>query len=310
MNFEVITKTFKKTNIMSKNIFLAFITIIISLSSCKEVPQEVVLDPSQLALFDTTYISSTPIAPFPNNVLMEEFSGVRCVNCPEGNAKTKALHSANPSRVTIVTVHSNFLASPIGTDQDLRCVDANALVDALGPIGGKPTTFINRKKLEDPLKLVISGAGPAKLNSWETYVNNELALSTPIGLDLELIFSEVAERKFRYRVTIKFSESSSNINLGFLLTESGMETEQDAPNSQVIEDYEHEWVLRDFITSILGEPLTEDLQANTVIIKEFEIDLDDSDFNPTGNWKIDNMELVAFLRASDESIINVAKVEL
>lgn len=295
---------------MSKNTFLAISVIILGLSSCKEVPQEVVLDPSQLALFDTTYISSTPILPVPNNVMMEEFSGVRCVNCPDGNAKTKAIHAANPERVTIVTVHSNFLASPIGTDQDLRCADANALVDGLGPIGGKPSTFINRKSLEDPLKIVISGAGPAKLSAWQTYVNNELTLTTPIGLDLELIYVNVEERKFRYRVTIKLSEASSNINLGFLLTESGIVTEQDIQGSQSIEDYEHEWVLRDFITSVLGEPLTENLQANTVIVKEFEIDLDDADYNPSANWKIDNMELVAFLRASNESIINVAKVEL
>lgn len=310
MNDEAILKTLKKTYIMSKNIFLGLAAFILVLSSCKEVPQDVVLDPSQVALFDTTYISTTAILPVPNNVMMEEFSGVKCVNCPEGNAKTKTIHAANPDRVTIVTVHSDFLASPIGTDQDLRCADANALVDAIGPIGGKPTTFINRKKLEDPTKTVISGAGAAKLNAWETYVNSELALTTPIALNLDLIYVNVEERKFRYRVTVKFSEATTNINLGFLLTESYIFTNQYTSGSQTLENYEHEWVLRDFISSILGDPLIENLEANTVIIKEFEIDLDHQDYNPSASWKIENMELVAFLRANDGSIVNVAKVEL
>lgn len=309
MNYEVITNTYTKINNMRKNIFIPLTAIIIGLVSCKEVPQEVILDPSQLALFDTTYISSTAIAPVPNNVMMEEFSGVRCANCPDGNTKTHDIYLTNPQRVTIVTVHSDFLAAPYTGEIDLRTEDANTLETTLGPTGGKPTTFINRKKLEDPTKIVISGAGQAKLNAWQTYVNDELATMTPIALDLELIYSDVVERKFRYRVTLSFAQDMTNINLGFILTESGMKTTQKDGITE-IENYEHEWVLRDFITSILGEPLTENLAANTVIVKEFEIDLDDEDFNPSGIWKLDNMELVAFLRASDESIINVAKVEL
>lgn len=309
MNYEIIKKIDKKTKTMSQYLFLVLAASILGLSACKEVPQEVVLDPSQLALFDTTYVSETTINPVPNNVMMEEFSGVRCVSCPAGNAATHDIHSANPQRVTIVTVHSDFLAAPIGDDEDLRCDDANAVVDVLGPIGGKPSTFINRKKLEDPSKIIISGAGQAKLNAWSTYVNNELALTTPVALELDLVYSDVIERKFRYRATLKFSETMTNISLGFLLTESGMKTNQDSQGA-TLENYEHEWVLRDFITSILGEPLTEELVANTVIVKEFEIDLDDEDFNPSASWIIDNMELVAFLRASDESILNVAKVEL
>lgn len=292
-----------------KNIFFATLAIAFSLASCKEVAQEVILDPSQLALFDTTYISTSTVSPVPNNVMMEEFSGVRCANCPDGNSKTHDIHSLFPQRVTIVTVHSDFLASPYANEIDLRCEDANILVSTLGPIGGKPSTFINRKKLEDPTLIAISGAGAAKLNDWQTYVNSELSLMSPISLDLDLMYVDVTERKFRYRVTLKFAQAMTNINLGFLLTESGMETTQKDGVTE-IEDYEHEWVLRDFITSVLGEPLIETLSANTVITKEFEIDLDDSEYNPSGNWLIDNMELVAFVRNSNDEIVNSAKVEL
>lgn len=294
---------------MKKNLFLVLTAITFGLISCKEVPQQVILDPSQLALFDTTYVSGTTIEPVPNNVLMEEFSGVRCSNCPDGNAETHTIYESNPERITIVTVHSDFLAAPYSGDIDLRTEDANTMETILGPTGGKPSTFINRKKLEDPNKIVISGAGPAKLNAWKDYVSDELAKTTAVDLKLELILADLNARTFRYRITISFAEAMNNVNLGFLLTESGMETTQKDGNDE-IEDYEHEWVLRTFITSILGEPLIEDLAANTIIIKEFEIDLNSADFNPGADWKMENMELVSFLRASNDEILNVAKVEL
>lgn len=283
---------------------LIIIATIILINACTEVPQSIILDPSQIALKDTSYISTTPILETPKNVLMEEFSGVRCQNCPSGNAKTKSLLNANPERIIVVTVHSDFLAAPFNGNQDFRNVNAEKLSAELGPIDTKPSSYINRKLFSGQTKLFISD-----IDDWEGKVSNELALNVPVKLELETVFVDVEERKFRYRATLSFSESMENLNLGFLLTESYIEATQ-LDGTVEIEDYEHEFVLRDFITSIYGEAISTTISANTVIIKEFEIDLDDEIYNPDAEWKIDNLELVAFIRAENDEIIQSAKVEL
>lgn len=284
-----------------------FSTLLVSilLIQCKEVDTPVIIDPSQVSLFDTVYVSSSPIAETPKNVLMEEFSGVKCSNCPKGNEKTHDLHSANPDRITILTVHNDFLASPYEGNPDLRCEDANTLAAApLGPVASKPSTYINRKMFASS-----SSRATGDINSWENIVNAEMSLSSSITMNLENVYVNVNERKFRYRITLSFSEAMTNLSLGFALSESGIIARQ-LDGSNHIENYEHEWILRGFITSILGEKLTEEIRANTVIVKEFEIDLDNEKFNPATDWKITNMELVAFIRADNEEILQSTKVEL
>jgi len=294
--------------------YITIASILFLISACKELDQPVVLNPSQLALLDTSYVSTTAIAAAPKNVMMEEFSGVKCPNCPTGNAKSKEIHLENPSRVTIVTVHSNSLASPFSGDQDLRSDDADELVNVLGPLGAKPSTFINRSKLQDPNKTVIAG-DPTSMTLWKTYVDAELAKTVPVKLSLETIYVDVEKRKFRYKIVLEFAEAMQNINLGFLLTESEIETQQ-LDGVTHLEEYTHEFVLRDFISSILGEALTENIVANTVIIKEFEIDLNDFEARSDGkytnpaDWKIDNMELIAFIRAENDELVQSIAVEL
>ena len=101
----------------------------------------------------------------------------------------------------------------------------------------------------------------------------------------------------------------SDINLGFYLLESHIKAKQ-LDNGVTIDDYEHEYVLRKAITAIYGDRLTEDIVANTVIIKEFDLDLNDASFDPSKVWNIENMHLVAFIRTLNEEILQSTKVDL
>jgi len=272
---------------------------------CEEEPTSVITDPSQIALLDSTYVSSSTINPVQKKVLMEEFSGVKCSNCPAGNAKTHEIYNANSGNVIVVTVHSNFLASPYPGSPDLRNPDAQALSLApLGPVPIKPSTYINRIKYA-----AFTNRAVIDIDEWENLVNAELALTSPIDINLETVYVKANERKFRYRVTLKFAEAMQDISLGFLLNESEIIAEQ-LDGSTHIEDYEHEFVLRDFITAIIGENISTTIEANTVIIKEFEIDLNEAEYNEEGDWEIENMHLVAFIRAANDEILQSAEVAL
>ncbi len=270
------------------------------LFACKEEGPIIILEEVQKPLVDTSYIATTPIAAVPKNVLFEEFSGVRCSNCPVGNEITHNLVTDNPGRIAAVTVHSDFLAAPYDDYPDLRSEDADIIANTLGPVGSKPSCFINRKVYAGQ-RLVNSP------NSWTAIVDDELSQTSEVGIQLEIIDFNIIERSFRYQVTMMYASEVANLSLGIYLTESEIISKQ--LNSTVkIDDYEHEYVLRKSITPIIGVPVTEAIEANTVIIKEFELNLNDID--PDFVWNMENMHLVAFLRQANDDIANAVMIDI
>lgn len=284
---------------MMKKIFF-FVGLALFLYACEEEGPFINFEEDQETLVDTTYISTTPIAAVNKNVLFEEFSGVRCSNCPLGNAVTNDLYATLGDRFVPVTVHSDFLALPYGNDQDLRNADANELAASLGPVGIKPSTFINRK--------IIGGIrlqqAPA---TWEGLVDDELALASFVDMNLEIVSADEAERTVRYRITLSYNADAPSHNMGFYLTESEIIAEQ-LDGSVKDSNYEHEFVLRKSITPVIGTSVGTDISANTVIIKEFEIDIDDYDSDEI--WVMNHMYIVAFIRLDNDDIETATMVEI
>lgn len=277
---------------MKIHIQYIIIALSISLYACQEEGPFINLEEEQDTLVDTSFISTTPIPAQNRNVLFEEFSGVRCSNCPVGNTVTNGLYTSLGDRFVPVTVHSDFLALPYGTNQDLRNDDANALANALGPVGQKPSTFINRK--------VINGQRlQGSTGTWAGLVNNELTLSSFVNLNVEIVSADENERTIRYRITLSYSADAPNHNLGFYLTESEIIAEQ-LDGSVKIPTYEHEFVLRKAITPIIGSTVGADIVQNTVIIKEFEVDIDT--YDSAQLWNMNHMYLVAFVRLDNDDI--------
>lgn len=272
-------------------ILLVAITVLLS---CKEKGPFINFEEDQETLVDTLYISTTPIPQVGKNVLFEEFSGVRCSNCPAGNQATHVIYADKGNRFVPVTVHSDFLGFPYENTQDLRTPEANEIASTLGPVGQKPSAFVSR--------MVIGGQRlQTLLAQWHSTVNNILAENAMVDINLEIVETNITERTLRYRVTLSYSGSANNQNLGFFLTESEIVATQ-LDGSNQIANYVHEFVLRKAITPVIGSPLPTQIEANTVIIKEFEIDLDNEGFDPNKNWNIEHMHLVAFVRLSNDEI--------
>ena len=264
--------------------------------ACEEVGPTIILEEAQVPLVDTSYVSTTPVTAVPKNILFEEFSGVRCSNCPAGNAETHNLVQTYLNRVIPVTIHSNFLAAPYDDEEDLRNGDANDIANNLGPVTSKPSCFIDRKIINGQ-RLINNPS------SWSGLVAAELTQNSNVELQLEIVDFDVTERTMRYRSTLSFAQTLNDINLGFYITESEIFTTQ-LDLTVKVANYEHEYVLRKSLTSYLGNPITEDIQPNTIIIKEFEIDLDN--FDEDKIWDINHMHVVAFLRQANETIVQAA----
>src|SRR5690606_41258473 len=74
--------------------YLSFGILILGvLSSCKEKGRAI--DFSKITASDTTYVT-TPETTSLRKVLIEEYTGVQCTNCPAGVGLLKSLDEQNP----------------------------------------------------------------------------------------------------------------------------------------------------------------------------------------------------------------------
>lgn len=276
--------------------FLSFSLLL----ACQEEGPFINLEADQATLTDTFYVSATPIPTVNKNVLFEEFSGVRCSNCPAGNQATHSIYIDKGDRFIPVTVHSDFLGFPYDGSPDLRTVEANEIANSLGPVGQKPSAFISRRVIGS--QRLQTSIGP-----WAGNVDIILNEASFVNLNLSIVETDLIERTVRYSISLEYSNTAPNHNLGFYLTESQIIAEQLNGSTHVL-DYEHEYVLRKTITPIIGTNITNTITPNTVIIKEFEIDIDDYNIDKT--WNLEHMHLVAFIRLDNDEIETAAMVDL
>lgn len=269
---------------MKKIQFLLFVSgILVIGTGCKETGPEISLRPNTKAVSDTTYIESPVAVPELKNVVIEEFTGVRCPNCPQGHQIIKTIKQNNPGRIVAVSLHPiNSLGAPYSfSAQDLRTQQAQTLFDYLGQIGLEPAAGIDRVKFSAESAILL------EKSKWTNYVNQQLSLPASVNVLLETRYDSVS-RQLTAVVELHYTQNITEENrLTVALTESEIVTAQ--LNGSVIDTfYTHKDILRTFITAIQGDPLNTTTEAGRVIRKVYKITLD-------ALWKPENMKLVAYV---------------
>lgn len=222
-------------------------------------------------------------------VLMEVFTAVRCVNCPAGREIVNDLLDSFPGRIEVVEIHSGDLAVPIHTtDPDFRSQDANDITSYLGPFPFQPSAAIDRKSWE------LTPGNIQRLidrNYWNLMVRRELDSLPVVKLSMEKDYN-TSSRLLTITMKVDFlNDVSDIINATILLTESGMVAAQDDGPTSVVEDYEHEDVLRTFLTGYSGELVNADKTAGSSWSLTRSITL-------PGEWNEDNCRVIGFVSKS------------
>jgi len=282
-------------------VFLLFAAWILAFfNSCEEVPPYI--DFTQ-TLSDTTYIDAveTPQARF---VILEEFTGVRCVNCPIGHEISKGLLTSNPGRFAYVALHAGFLTAPYAESQQQFVIDESTFLYDFLESPAVPSAAINRVKY--PGENFLSILNP---NAWASKVTQELQKPTPVNLHLTTNY-DPDTRNLRVTARINYTQTvSADNNLSIYLAESHIVDPQLIPSgisSAVKPDYEHNHVVRDMLTAPQGLSLAGiDKTAGRVIIKVFETTL-------PNNWVAENCEITALVHNAgpDKEILQGASVKL
>ncbi|MBA3647197.1 MAG: Omp28-related outer membrane protein [Chitinophagales bacterium] len=221
-------------------------------------------------------------------VLIENFTGVQCVNCPQGDTLIENLIQQYPGRVEVIDIHAGPLAEPvILSDPDLRTPYSDLLNTLIGPFPFQPAASIDRKLFEispGDFERIISR------NYWAPFVQQELDSVAQVSIDVVPHFDTIS-RLLTVTLNVKFlNEVPDNINASVSITESKVITSQ-LNQQQVIPDYIHNNVLRTMLTPYNGEIIDGTKTAGTIWSKQFSIILPDV-------WNADNCRLIAFVSKS------------
>lgn len=240
-------------------------------------------------------------------VLLEDYTGHTCVNCPDAALIAHNLKNNLGNKLVIIAVHAGWFANPTPTGDftdDFRTETGNAWDATFGISNvGNPNGLVNRKNY-------TSGEHILSPAAWSGAVMD--ALDEPVLIDLKIDNDyDTATRQLSTDVTIEFVETiDQNLNLIVVITESGIIAPQKNNNAEtgptpIIYDYEHNDMLRASVNSIWGTPVAAIGTTNPVSVKK--------SFTHTLNqtYKAANCKVVAFVYDTDtKEVLQAAEGEL
>jgi len=268
--------------------FIGFLAIIALMSvACQEVGPPVNMTVKSNLLKDTTYVDATADVPQPKMALLEELTGVRCVNCPRAHNTINTLQNTYPSRIIPIGIHTGTFSVPYENRPDFSIPEGSSIENLLGGAVGYPSGAINRKKFASEANIIISD------QKWSNYIQAELEGPSPMNIELVKSYDQ-ATRVLSFSVKMKINVAlTGGLHLTAYLTEDNIVDHQLTPQG-VDQSYLHKHVLRQCITPYNGVALTAPtFEANRVVIQEFSTTL-------LNDWQADNCKVVVFVHRIGE----------
>lgn len=231
-------------------------------------------------------------------VLMEEFTGVRCVNCPQAQSEIKNLQTAAiyGEDLIVVSYHAGFFSEPYTESQkDFRTAAGTEVLNFLKTPIGYPSGVVNRKQFEGERSLQL-----IQFATWGGFIGQVLAEEASIAIDLSTSYNST-NRSLEIEVgTIPLERISEPLNITVLITENNIQDAQLTADG-VINDYAQTHTFRTTITDIFGEALATNLNLGERVNKAYS-------FTIPSDWIAENCNVVAFIHQASDGI-EVLQVE-
>ncbi len=278
-----------------KNIYIFKLTIIIAIvalfSSCDEINRPFEENSGPIDI-DTTK----------KKILIEDFTGHFCGNCPEAREVAEQLTGAY-SNVYTISVHEGPLAKPLGSLFKYNWItpEATALATKFKLVA-TPFGMINRT--------VFNGKTLLSPDTWEAAVKEELKKTADIGLKLNASFnSSTKEISINTEINFIKDGTSSEYLVVYVIEDSIVKPQKNDFLKPFPYDtfYVHKHVLRASMNGNFGEPIAETvIKAGNKVNKSIKYTI------PEGkDWRSDKIELLAIVRNHNtEEIIQVEKIKL
>ena len=215
-------------------------------------------------------------------VLLEDYTGHKCGNCPKAIDTVDAIEAAYPERVITVSIHSGYYSTYSSAPYKYNWVvesptkpGYNAL-DEFFQISdqGNPNGMINRKDYD-----IINFSHVKGIDIWKTAVAAEL--STPLQASIYMINKfDPSNNNLQTTAKVKFLTSlSGSYKIATMLVEDHINCDTTAGRIVPQKDYRinpdddfnyvHKHVLRDYLFGAFGDTLKTNPNVNDTISKVF-----------------------------------------
>lgn len=214
---------------------------------------------------DERFGEATGINP-ERKVLVEEFTGQFCPNCPLGHEALKAIKSQYGDNVVIVSIHAGDMASDI-PGYGLKTPDGDKYA-AMWGVQQYPSAVVNR----------VTAAMPDR-SQWQGAVLKNGLLPPTVDIKTN---ATIANGKLTVTSTLTARSEMVRANAQIWITESGISAFQQ-DGEDIIVDYEHNHVYR---ASICNSDVTIPTDGMNLDVRDYELD---------PSWNTDNLHVVEFV---------------
>jgi Outer membrane protein Omp28 len=285
-----------------KKVLVYILSITVWFISCEKIDKNKVVESR------TPIIINEGPCPEPNGfpdsvnkvVLLEDYTGHTCSNCPVAHDKAQELYLKYPCRLVIASIHCSSFATPFPPQApkytyDFRTTTGTELDNFFGCSGqGLPAGLVNR------FRTTVNNA-PLVFGDWENAILNEFKKKSVIKIEAKAQLDAgnnaiAVDTKIKYLQTV-----TDSLNLSVYVLEDSIyawQTDKNAtPSVDVL--YYHRHVFRKAATATFGDVISNTAKARKdSLVKTFSIPLD-------VKWNTKKLSIVAFVsRKSSNPILD------
>lgn len=215
-------------------------------------------------------------------VLLEDFTGHKCVNCPVAAEETSRLEEWCEGHLIVVSIHAGSYANTSGSawKTDFRTEAGEAYNDYFKP-DGYPAAMVDR----------VAANGKMTNNNvptWASQVIDRLSEESPVDIKLEAAWL-AGMNEMKLLASVDFLRPvEEELAVQLWITEDHIVDAQLMPDNTINTAYTHRHVFRDAINGIWGEPVGRGHAAGSLFMKEYV-------YRPDVSWKKKDLQIVAFV---------------
>ena len=249
-------------------------------------------------------------------VLIEDFTGHLCSNCPDAARELSAIHDIYGDQIIALAIHTStsfarpYLASQAPVFQyDFRTIWGEQWDTYFGASAiGLPRGMVNRIGDQSPT---------LGKDEWAAVVADELKKEIDFKINISSNNTSISI------ISEILNNINGNYNLVVCLTESNIINWQKDGTTN-IEDYEHNHVLRTVLTDealssstsySAGQEINRSINYNLVSLEQFNIDysndIAEAGNGNSGDWDASNMSIISYIyNTNTNEIVQVEEKHL
>lgn len=232
-------------------------------------------------------------------ILVEEFTGHRCTNCPEAAVELANLKAQYGEQLLVVAIHAGFFAWPLDEfTADYQTEAGTAISDYFG-LSSNPSGMVSRMEFDGSRMLGKDEWQPAIASLLEEEALAQIAMESTYDAENRTAAVDVEMELFAPQEGVAYKFCLVAIENDIVSPQAN--NNPDIGETPTIHDWHHKHVLRGAVNGTWGEPVD---VASGVVSKEYSYELPEA-------WNEDNCAFIGYLYRDDtKEILHAAEVHV